>query len=422
MDQRKFPPDTPIKLPYGDRSLEVEVHPDNLQDVLYPKEFAAQDRDEVEIIREALEHPIGSRLLSSQVHPGQRVAIVTSDLTRPCPSDLLIPPVLDELMSSGVLDEEITIVIGLGVHRPMSEAEIIELISPEIYHRIRVINHDPNDTIHLGVTSRGTPVELFRPVVEADIRICLGVLEFHYFAGYSGGAKAILPGCASRATITSNHSLMIQPGAGTGRIEDNPLRLDLEEGVAMLGVDFILNVVMENHHILGVVAGDLTAAHRKGCELIAARGKVPLPRKADIVIASPGGYPKDINLFQAHKALENASCFVREGGALILVAECREGLGNDVFEKWMLEASSPSEILERFRKGYVFGGHKAARIANTLKHNSISLVSSLPDGLVKRLFLSPFPTPPSALEDALVKIGPDSQVLVLPQALSTIPE
>jgi nickel-dependent lactate racemase len=305
----------------------------------------------------------------------------------------------------------------------MTEAEIDQAVSPEIHRRLRVLNHDANDTVHLGETSCGTPVEFFRPVVEADLRVCLANLEFHWFAGYSGGAKAILPGCASRAAVTANHAMLVRAEAAAGRIEDNPLRLDLEEAVAMLGVDFILNVVVDGQHrIIGAVAGDVTSAHRKGCEMVARRGKVKAPGKADIVLASAGGYPKDINLYQAHKGMEAASYFVRDGGTLILVAECREGIGNATFESWALSATSPQDNLERIRREFVLGGHKASAIAAIQQRASLGMVSAMPEEVVRRLWITPFNDPQAALEEALARLGAQSKVLVLPQASSLVPE
>jgi nickel-dependent lactate racemase len=414
---------TTVSLPYGERSLAVQVPAGHLLDVILPKTGAIEVRDEAEMIRAALERPIGSPRLRDLVHRGQRIAIVTSDLTRPCPSERLLPFVLEELSAAGIPDEDIFVVLGLGLHRPMTEEEIDRVVSPEVHRRIRVLNHNAEDVVRLGVTSRGTPVEFFRPLVEADVRVCLGNLEFHWFAGFSGGAKAVLPGCASRATVTANHALMVRPGVGAGRIQGNPLREDIEEGAAMLGVHFILNVVVDGqHNILSAVAGDVTAAHRRGCEAIAARGKVKVPRKADIVIASAGGFPKDINMYQAHKGLENAAYFVRDGGILILAAECREALGNKTFEQWMFAASSPQEILERIQKEFVLGGHKAAGIANIERRAKVFLVSDMPDDLVRRLFMTPFADVQEALQAALQELGSESQVLVLPQAGSIIPD
>lgn len=416
-----FMPSNLIQLPYGDGSFSLEVPRENLQAIIYPYLQTAESRNEKEIIRQALAEPVAAARLRELAHPGQRVVIVTSDLTRPCPSALLVPFILDELAAAGVSDNDIALVLGTGLHRLMTPAEIEKAVSPRVFRRIRSLNHDFNDTIHLGFTSRGTPVEIFTPVVQADLRICLGVIEFHWYAGFSGGAKAVFPGCASHASIITNHALMVQPGVGAGRIDGNPLRLDLEEGGGMLGVDFILNVIVENHRIVAAVAGDMITAHRKGCEMVVARGSLQLSQPVDIVVASAGGFPKDINLFQAHKGMEHASYCLRDGGHLILVAECREGLGNAVFESWMMEAESPSEIQQRFRSGFVMGGHKALAIANIVRRVHTALVSSFPEQLVKRLFLSPFPSPQAALQHALEQLGPSSRVLVLPYAGSVVP-
>ena len=218
-----------LELPYGDDHLPLAVSSQRLLGVILPAEGIDDHGDEQILIREALRHPIGTPPLCKLVQAGQRVAIVISDMTRPCPSTRLLPRILDELADGGIADAEVTVVVALGLHRAQTEDELAELVGPAVYERVRVINHDPDDVVRLGVTSHGTPVELFRPLLEADVRVCLGNLEFHYFAGYSGGAKSILPGCASKVTVTANHGLMTRPGAITGRLEGNPVREDLED-------------------------------------------------------------------------------------------------------------------------------------------------------------------------------------------------
>lgn len=411
-----------VELPYGTGTLRVAIPEQNLIDVIFPEGSGADQKDEQALICAALDHPIGTPPLRLLAKPGQKIAIITSDMTRPCPSDRMLPYILDELKAAGVRDDDIFVVLGLGLHRPMTTEEIESVVGADVVRRVRVINHDANDVVRLGVTTRETPVEFFRPVVEADFRICLANLEFHWFAGYSGGAKAILPGVASKACVTANHSLMTQSGVGSGRIEDNPLRLDIEEGAAMLGVDFIFNVVVDGeHHILGAVAGDVRAAHRAGCRMIAERGMVRVDRKADIVIAGAGGFPKDINMYQAHKGLENASYFVRDGGAVILAAECREGWGNKTFESWMLAAVSPQDVLDRIQHDFQLGGHKAAGIAKIEHRVKVYLVSSMPAEQAARMFMNAQPNLQQALDAAFSEIGADSRVLALPFAGSIIP-
>lgn len=410
-----------VDLAYGHQQLHVSLPQDTLLAVVEPRR-PGRTASETALIRSALEQPLGSPCLRELVRAGQQVAIITSDLTRPCPSDRLLPYLLEELAAAGVDDTGITVVIALGLHRAMTREELEQTVGPKVYRRVKVINHNPQDVVRLGQTSRGTPVEIFRPVVDADIRICVGNLELHYFAGYSGGAKAILPGCASRATIQANHAMMIQPQAAAGRLAGNPVRADLEEGAAMAGVDFVLNAVVDSQHrIVGAVAGDATVAHRRGCDLVAEQGVSVIPQLADIVLASAGGFPKDLNLYQAQKALDNAAHAVRDGGVVILLAECREGLGNKTFESWMLAARSPEDILTRLQREFALGGHKAAAVASVLKRAAVYLVSTLPQELVEACGLRPFATVEQAIEAALDQIGPSARILVLPEGGSVLP-
>jgi nickel-dependent lactate racemase len=304
----------------------------------------------------------------------------------------------------------------------MTFAEQERAVGKTVMRRVRVLNHDPEDVVPVGATSRGTPVEFFRAIVESDLRVCLGNLELHYFAGYSGGVKAIFPGCASRATVTANHAMMVRPRARAGRIEGNPVRADIEEGAALLGVDFILNVIAGEHgRIVGAFAGDAAAAHRAGCVQVAQRGIVRIGHLADIALVSAGGYPKDVNLYQAQKALDNAAGAVRTGGTIILIAECREGMGNRTFETWMREASGPDDLLRRIQTEFALGGHKAAAIAAVEKRATVALVSELPDEVAIACGLRPYGTVDEALRDALHEAGPGAKVLVMPQGGSVLP-
>ena len=412
---------TEIALPYGYGEVYASVRTDNLVGVFQPQ-GGKQSETEDAVLRRALQEPIESRRLSALAVGCRRVVIVTSDLTRPCPSAKLLPHLLGELEKAGVADDHVAVVIALGLHRAMSTAELESAVGTATFRRAQVLNHDPRNVVHLGTTSRGTPVEIFSPVVDADFRICLGNLEFHYFAGFSGGAKAILPGCASQKTITANHALMVHPGARAGRLHDNPVRQDLEEGAAMVGVDYLYNVVLDSDHtIADAVAGEVTAAHRKGCEMVAERGSVPLPRSADIVVVSAGGYPTDLNLYQAQKALDNAIHAVKPGGTIIWIAACGEGFGNAVFQEWLEEADSPDQILERIQKAFVLGGHKAAAIATALKRAQIYLVSDLVPEAGPLCGIRHFPDLDAALEAAQADLGADAAVTVLPHGASVFP-
>lgn len=406
-----------IELHYGHQKLSFEptVSPSSILTL-------GVHRSNIDAIKLALLAPMDSPPLHSLVHPGQKVVIITSDITRPCPSDRLLPPLLEELNRVGVRDEDVTVVFGLGSHRKHTDDERLSLVGKEILKRVNCIDSDPQDTILVGKTSRGTPVEIFSPVVKADVRIVVGNVEPHYFAGYSGGAKAILPGVSSLNTIRANHGLMVDPRCRGGNIEDNPIRLDIEEGAAMVGIDFMLNVILDSEkNIMAAAAGNWKTAHRWACRVVDAVSMTTISTLADIVIVSAGGFPKDINMYQAHKALENAVVAVKPGGQIIWLAECPDGLGHPIFEEWMV-GSPPAQILERIQQHFVLGGHKAAAIARILQRARILLVSALPDDLVRACSLEPYRDLKEAYQVALKRAGPNPTVTVIPEGASVMPK
>ena len=378
-------------------------------------------RSGVDAVVYALNNPIGSDRLSSIVHPGQTVAIITSDISRPMPTWQALPPVLEELYSAGIRKEDITLVFALGSHRHHTEAEMRRLAG-EAFDEIRCIDSDPGDCVHMGTTSRGTPVDITRSVAESDVRICLGNIEFHYFAGYSGGAKAIMPGVSTPDAIQCNHRMMVSQDACAGKLEGNPIREDIEEAGSICGIDFIVNVVLDEHkNIVHAVAGDVTAAHRAGCVYLDWMYRKPIPEKADIVLVSQGGAPKDANLYQTQKALDNAKHAVKDGGTIILIGACPEGLGSTKFESWLKSANSAHEMVERIGKEFELGGHKAAAIGLVLEKASIDFVSEMDADFVRSIFLNPRPSAQAALDAAFQKYGPDATVIAMPFGGATLP-
>jgi len=385
-------------------------------------ETCPHNGDATVVIADAMAHPLGTPRLRDIVRPRQRIAIITSDITRPCPTHLLLPPVLEELREAGIDANDAKIIFAIGGHRRHTKSEQITLIGKRLPSEIKCLDSDPSDVVYLGTTRRGTPVAAFRPVVEADIRICLGVVEFHYFAGYSGGAKALVPGVCSQRTIQANHAMMLEPGAHSGQLVGNPVREDLEEAATMIGADFILNVVLgPDKSIFYASAGDITQAHRACCTYLDQRYKVPLESEFDIVLVSAGGWPKDINLYQSQKALDNAAIAVRPGGIIILVAECKEGLGHPIFEEWLTAGQTPDELMERIRENFVLGGHKAAAIAAVLKQVRVYLVSALSPELARRCGFTPFATVQEALGAALAQVGSGARLLIMPYGGSILP-
>ena len=413
-----------MKLEFGyDRSLQqAELPEKNLKGVLQPASLPAADKSEGEIVAEALRRPIGAPALREVVRAGEKIVIVTSDISRPLPTWQVMPALLDELYAGGVQPRDVTLIFARGVHRAHTDEERRHLAGERAYREIRCIDSDPEDFVTVGTTKRGTPVEIMRAVVEADRRICVGNIEFHYFAGFSGGGKAIMPGVSTRNSIRFNHSHMVEAGSHAGKLEGNPVREDIEEAAALVGVDYIVNVVLDAHkHIVHAVAGDVTKAHRAGCRYLEKYYLSPIPARADIVLVSQGGAPKDANLYQLQKALDNAKHAVRKGGVIVLIGCAKEGFGEDVFERWFHEASCPQDLIDRLREHFTLGGHKAAAIALVEQQADIYLVSDWAEDAVRDIFMTPFPAVQAALDAAFEKCGADASVLAMPFGGSTLP-
>ncbi len=411
-----------IALKSGRSEQTVMVRDELIRNVLMPKELP-RDPDEQAILKDALDHPAASGKLSEIVKKGETVAVMTSDITRPCPSDRILPQVLAELYSAGIRPEDITILFGRGSHRRQSEEEMIHLVGEEIFRTVTCDDTDFSRTVHVGVTRRGTPVDIDERVVNADRRILIGNVEYHYFAGFSGGAKALMPGASNPAAIQANHRLMTDPASRTGRLEGNPVREDIEEAAAMVGADFIVNVVLNTEkQIVYAAAGDMVQAHRRACSFLDAHYGCPLQEKTDIVLVSQGGAPKDLNLYQTQKALDNAGHAVKDGGTVILCGSCREGFGNPVFEEWMKKYQDPQEMIDAIRKEFVLGGHKAAAIAMIRRHADIFLVSDMDPAVIGRTILKPYADLAEAYEDARKKYNGKGTVTVMPYGGSTLPK
>lgn len=411
-----------ITLKSGYDAQTVSVRDELIRDILMPKELP-HDPDEQALLHQALSHPVGTEPLAKTVRKGESVVIMTSDITRPCPSDRILPQVLEELYSAGIRPEDITILFGRGSHRRQSEEEMIHLVGEEVFRTVRCDDTDFSRTVHVGETHRGTPVDIDERVVSADRRILIGNVEYHYFAGFSGGAKALMPGASNPAAIQANHRLMTDPASHAGRLEGNPVREDIEEAAAMVGADFIVNVVLNtDKQIVFAAAGDMTAAHRQACAFLDAHYGCPLKEKTDIVLVSQGGAPKDLNLYQTQKALDNAKHAVKDGGTVILCGSCREGFGNPVFEEWMMKYQDPQEAVDAIRKEFVLGGHKAAAIAMIRRYADIFLVSDMDPGTAGRTMLKPFACLPEAYAEAQKKYDGKGTVTVMPYGGSTLPK
>jgi lactate racemase len=376
--------------------------------------MALTDAEEQAEIRRALAEPIGAPPLRELAAAASSAVIVISDLTRPCPSYKFLPELLEEL--APLPAENVTILFALGGHRRHTREEQAQLVGPEVMASGgRLLDLDAAECVPVGTTSRGTRLEVFKPYLEADLRICTGNIEYHYFAGFSGGAKAVVPGLCSYAAIRDNHSMMLAATARAGILAGNPVREDIDEAGGLIGVDYLFNVVLdEEKRIIHAVAGHYLKAHREGVAFYDRRCDLKVDEAADVVIASPGGTPKDINLYQAQKTLDNVAGAVRTGGLIILTARCREGFGQQAFEEWMCGMGTPQVLVDRIQREFVLGGHKAAAIAGLLTRADVFLVSEFPDEVVRSMCMQPFASVDDAVAAAMGRYGGDARFLVVP--------
>jgi nickel-dependent lactate racemase len=279
--------------------------------------------------------------------------------------------------------------------------------------------------VYVGTTSKyGTKVYLNRVFAEADLKILTGDVCFHYYAGYGGGRKSVLPGVAGEETIKANHAMLLHPNAKTGVLEGNPVHEDMAEAARMAKVDFILNVVINSKgEVVRAFAGDLEQAFHEGVKLVDEMYRIPVDRRADIVVVSPGGYPADVNLFQAYKGVDSALELVKRGGVIILVAECPEGHGNQVFYDWMVRFKDLRAVEREIRRNFVLGGHKAYYLMKALQKVQIILVSAMPDYYATNIFrLKTARTVNEALNEAFKIVGENAKVWVMPYGNFSLPE
>lgn len=407
--------------------------PDELNvQLLTPRDVAGAD-DPLAAVGAALKH---CPLPADKGGPGKRVAIAVNDKTRPVPHQYLLPPLLAELEALGIAAEAITLIIATGTHAPMPPAEFAQVLPPAVLARYPVISHDcdAGDLVSLGKTRRGVEVWANRRFMEADLRIVVGNIEPHQFMGWSGGAKSAAVGVAGRATINANHALMTAPSSELGHYDDNPARQEVEEIGQLMRIGYALNVIMNDRkEIVHALAGDPLSVMRQGIPLARAIYQVPVPQPFDLMIISPGGHPKDINIYQAQKALGHATLAMRPGGAVIWAAACPEGAGSRAYEEFMADPAMTSyeAVLARYqREGYRLGPHKAWQIARDASRVRLRFVSDMAPDFARHLLLNPVADRPGqspqeqltqTVARALAELPVGGRIGVMPWANATIP-
>ena len=413
-----------LKVPYGKRYASAALPAGYVVEHIMPKARLAVD-DPGALVRQAVYNPLG------EVQPpraGQSVAIAINDKTRPVPHEHLLPSVLQGMRHAGVRDEDVTFIIATGTHPGMSPAEYSAILPREIIETYRVLCHDAVDQANLtalGQTARGTPVSINSVYMAADYRIVIGNVEPHQFQGFSGGVKSAAIGLAGLPTINHNHAMMRHEGARLGEYDSNPARQDVEEIGRMIGIDFAVNAILNtDKQIVRAFAGDPFAIMQAGIPEVRLLYEAPVAEPFDLMIASPGGHPKDINIYQSQKGMAHAASVTRSGGRLILCAACPEGSGNADYERWMADPRirSHADVFERFeRDGFQVGRHKAFQVSRDAARIHTSLVSELDADFVRSLLLHPQLGLQPAIDDALAALPQDARIGVMPAANATIP-
>lgn len=413
-----------LRIPYGKDQICAEFPDSYRVEFVLPKAQPAV-QDPADLVRAAVYNPLGE---VTPPRAGQTVAIAINDKTRPVPHEHLLPPVLQGMRHAGVRDEDVLFIIATGTHPRMGPEEYRAILPAEILETYRVVCHDAADEAnltHLGQTARGAPVFINSDFMAADYRIVIGNIEPHQFQGFSGGVKSAAIGLAGVQTINHNHAMMREEGARLGAYERNPARQDVEEIGRMIGIDFAVNAVLNSDkEIIKAYAGDPFAVLRAGIPAVRTLYEVPVSAPFDLMIASPGGHPKDINIYQSQKGMAHAALVTREGGRMILCAACPEGSGNRDYEDWMHhpQIRSHGDVFERFAKeGFKVGRHKAFQVSRDASRIHICLVSELEDDFVRGLLLEPAGDLQTAIDIALEKLPPSARVGVMPVANSTMP-
>ncbi len=415
-----------VNLAYGQGLLPVEF-PEGRTTVIQPAHKAGLPDEKGAVVR-ALESPIAAKPLRELVGPGTKVCILFTDITRATPNDRIIPWLLEHL--SHIPRENITLLNQLGTHRPNTKAELEKMLTPEVVANYRVLNHEPENEealVQLGVTRDGTPALLNRHAIAADLRIVTGFIEPHFFAGFSGGVKGIMPGVAGLRTVMSNHGYhnIGDPNATFGINEGNPLWEELRDIALRAGPSFLLNVTLnEERKITGVFAGDLLQAHRTGTEHVRKSAMQAVEEPFDVVVTTNSGYPLDMNLYQGVKGMSAGARIIKRGGLLILAAECSEGVpAGSPLDKLLRDVGSSEELLGLLAQpGFVRAEQWQAQIQAIIQRRARVLVHSrISDEVVRAAHLEPCHDIGAAVAEALRERGPEARVAVLPQGPLTIP-
>lgn len=416
-----------IPIAYGKSGLQVELPP---QTDLIQSEALPGLVDEQKAIRHALQHPIGSLPLRERISKGDKVVVTHSDITRPVPNDRILPVILEELESAGIQREDITLLNALGTHRQQTDDELSMMLGENIVSRYRCLQHnafDDGNLVSMGTTSLGNPVRLNRLLVESDFRVYTGFIEPHFFAGYSGGPKAVLPALSGAESVLSNHGRMMiaHPKATWGNVSGNPIWEEMREVALKTMPAFLVNVTVNpEHDITGVFAGDLLQAHKAGREFVKQHVMVGVDAPYDIVITSNNGYPLDQNLYQTVKGMSAASRIVRKGGAIIMCAACQDGLpDHGRYAELLEEGGSPQGVLDMIAQpGFGEQDQWQVQIQAQIQLDADVYVFSdgLTDSQIESALLNPCRNLTQTIQEIMSRYGSKTRLCVMPEGPATV--
>jgi nickel-dependent lactate racemase len=387
---------TKTQIPYGSRLIDMDI--DGKQLDLDSGRSNAKYNDP-DVIKHAIEKPVGTKRLREIVDAKKNanITIVVDDHTRNAPKAKMLDALTEEVGEV----HKISLLVACGTHAPPTEEELRRMLGPH-FHQFEIVIHncDAKDLVHFGTTSRGTPVTLNRHYVDADVRVLTGDITVHYYAGFGGGRKSIVPGISSRETIRRNHALLVDDRARTANIANNPVHLDMAEAASFAPPDFVLNTVANgNENMVDAYAGEMNTVFLMGAEVAKSVFCLETHELFDLLVVSAGGFPKDRNLYQATKAVENCYRAVVPGGTLILVAECCEGIGDAYFEDWMNEYTSYEAVEDAIKANFVLGGHKAFYMRKAMERVRLSIVSELDTHILRRWGIKVYKSVRNAVEE-----------------------
>ena len=408
-------------LPYGNSKQVVSIP--NSCSVEFISSLSTQIPPNSEmLIENAFSNPLNSATISDSPHLGDSIVIVVDDHTRPCPTKQILPYLLNLLKKSDIPASDITILIATGTHHPPDNNQLKQMFGKQILQEYKIVSNDTETSsyVSVGRSTYGHEISINKIYVDADVKIILSDIEYHYFAGFGGTRKSILPGIASKETIQHNHAMMFDEHATTGELEKNPVSIEMQEAFDMVGCDFCIGAVLnQDHHIVGVWTGDALKVMNHGVTLVKKLYSKKINCEPDLVIIAADGFPHDLNLYQSLKALHTASNVIKKNGTIIFAAECNEGLGSNIYKHWLERYETANEIQKQLKKHFEIGAHKAYYHRDIIERLTVYLSSNFHPSYVKKIGFIPAKSIQEAFNNAISKKDSIEKILIVPNGSTT---